>query len=162
MAKLLCICGKIGCGKTYYANRLKEQEHAVILSTDEVTYDLTNNQQGEGYDEFARRVNLYLRKKAVEIVNAGCTVILDWGFWTKENRKEIKRYGENNGVLVEMHYIDIDYKTWFENIEKRNNEVISGNGGSSFYVDEGLLNKVSSLFEVPEKEEIDIWYKPHQ
>jgi len=162
MTKLLCICGKIGCGKTYYANRLKEQEHAVILSTDEVTYDLTNNQQGEGYDEFARRVNLYLRKKAVEIVNAGCTVILDWGFWTKENRKEIKRYGENNGVLVEMHYIDIDDKTWYENIEKRNNEVISGNGGSSFYVDEGLLNKVSSLFEIPEKEEIDIWYKPHQ
>ena len=162
MAKLLCICGKIGCGKTYYANRLKEQEHAVILSTDEVTYDLTNNQQGEGYDEFARRVNLYLRKKAVEIVNAGCTVILDWGFWTKENRKEIKRYGENNGVLVEMHYIDIDDKTWYENIEKRNNEVISGNGGSSFYVDEGLLNKVSSLFEIPEKEEIDVWYKPHQ
>ncbi len=162
MAKLLCICGKIGCGKTYYANRLKEQEHAVILSTDEVTYDLTNNQQGEGYDEFARRVNLYLRKKAVEIVNAGCTVILDWGFWTKENRKEIKRYGENNGVLVEMHYIDIDDKTWYENIEKRNNEVISGNGGSSFYVDEGLLNKVSSLFEIPEKEEIDIWYKPRQ
>ena len=162
MAKLLCICGKIGCGKTYYANRLKEQEHAVILSTDEVTYDLTNNQQGEGYDEFARRVNLYLRKKAVEIVNAGCTVILDWGFWTKENRKEIKRYGENNGVLVEMHYIDIDDKTWYENIEKRNNEVISGNGGSRFYVDEGVLNKVSSLFEIPEKEEIDIWYKPHQ
>ena len=162
MAKLLCICGKIGCGKTYYANRLKEQEHAVILSTDEVTYDLTNNQQGDGYDEFAIRVNLYLRKKAVEIVNAGCTVILDWGFWTKENRKEIKRYGKNNGVLVEMHYIDIDDKTWYENIEKRNNEVISGNGGSSFYVNEGLLNKVSSLFEIPEKEEIDIWYKPHQ
>ena len=162
MAKFLCICGKIGCGKTYYANRLKEQEHAVILSTDEVTYDLTNNQQGDGYDEFAIRVNLYLRKKAVEIVNAGCTVILDWGFWTKENRKEIKRYGENNGVLVEMHYIDIDDKTWYENIEKRNNEVISGNGGSSFYVNEGLLNKVSSLFEIPEKEEIDIWYKPHQ
>lgn len=162
MAKLLCICGKIGCGKTYYANRLKEQEHAVILSTDEVTYDLTNNQQGDGYDEFAIRVNLYLRKKAVEIVNAGCTVILDWGFWTKENRKEIKRYGENNGVSVEMHYIDIDDKTWYENIEKRNNEVISGNGGSSFYVNEGLLNKVSSLFEIPEKEEIDIWYKPHQ
>lgn len=162
MAKLLCICGKIGCGKTYYANRLKEQEHAVILSTDEVTYDLINNQQGEGYDEFARRVNLYLRKKAVEIVNAGCTVILDWGFWTKENRKEIKRYGENNGVLVEMHYIDIDDKTWYENIEKRNHEVISGNGGYSFYVDEGLLNKVSSLFEIPEKEEIDLWYKPHQ
>ena len=103
-----------------------------------------------------------LSNKRGAFQNAGCTVILDWGFWTKENRKEIKRYGENNGVLVEMHYIDIDDKTWYENIEKRNNEVISGNGGSSFYVNEGLLNKVSSLFEIPEKEEIDIWYKPHQ
>lgn len=69
MAKLLCICGKIGCGKTYYANRLKEQEHAVILSTDEVTYDLTDNQQGEGYDEFARRVNLYLRTPLYKFFN---------------------------------------------------------------------------------------------
>ena len=118
MAKLLCICGKIGCGKTYYANRLKEQEHAVILSTDEVTYDLTNNQQGDGYDEFAIRVNLYLRKKAVEIVNAGCTVILDWGFWTKENRKEIKRYGrrsskqESRRGQEEKTHLSEEYSGW--------------------------------------------------
>lgn len=158
MAKLICICGKIGSGKTYYANQLKEQENGIILSTDEVTYDLTNNEQGEGYDEFARRVNLYLRKKSIEIVNAGCSVILDWGFWTKENRNEIKKYGEDNGILVEMHYIDIDDKTWNENIEERNNKVLAGNGGSSFYVDEGLLKKVSSMFEIPEKEEIDVWY----
>ncbi len=158
MAKLICICGKIGCGKTYYANQLKEKEQAVILSTDEVTYDLTNNKQGEDYDEFARRVNLYLRKKAVEIVNAGCTVILDWGFWTKENRNEIKKFGYDNNIFVEMHYIDIDDKTWYENIEERNSKVLAGNGGSSFYVDEGLLKKVSSLFEIPEKEEIDVWH----
>lgn len=158
MTKLICICGKIGCGKTYYANQLKEKEHGVILSTDEVTYDLTNNEQGEEYDEFVRRVNLYLRKKSVEIVKAGCTVILDWGFWTKESRNEIRKYGENNGVLVEMHYIDIDDRTWYENIEERNNDVLAGNGGSSFYVDEGLLKKVSSMFEIPEKKEIDVWH----
>ena len=130
----------------------------MILSTDEVTYDLTNNKQGEDYDEFARRVNLYLRKKAVEIVNAGCTVILDWGFWTKENRNEIKEYAKEHKILLEMHYIDIDDKTWYENIEERNSKVLAGNGGSSFYVDEGLLKKVSSLFEIPEKEEIDVWH----
>lgn len=160
MAKLICIYGKIGQGKTYYAKELKEQEHAVILSTDEVTYDLTNNEQGEGYDEFARRVNLYLRKKAVEIVKAGCTVILDWGFWTKDNRNEIKNFGKNSDILVEMHYIDIKNKDWYENIKERNNNILAGNGGSSFYVDEGLLKKVSSLFEIPGKEEIDVWYTP--
>ena len=160
MAKLICICGKIGCGKTYYANQLKEKEHAVILSTDEVTYDLTNNKQGEDYDEFARRVNLYLRKKAVEIVNAGCTVILDWRFWVKENRNEIKEYAKEHKILLEMHYIDIDDTTWYENIEERNSKVLAGNGGSSFYVDEGLLKKVSSIFEIPQKEEIDVWHVP--
>lgn len=158
MSKIICICGKIGCGKTYYANQIKEKEHAVILSTDEVTYDLTNNKQDEGYDEFARRVNLYLRKKAVEIVKMDCSVILDWGFWTKKSRDEIRNYCKNNGVLIEMHYIDIDEETWLANIAERNKKILAGNGGSSFYVDEGLLKKVSSLFELPKKEEIDVWY----
>ena len=68
--------------------RVIEKENAVILSTDEVTYDLIDNEQGEFYDQFAVRVNKYLNKKAVEIVKAGTTVILDWGFWIKGNRKK--------------------------------------------------------------------------
>ena len=59
-----------------------------------------------------------------------------------------------------MHYIDIDDTTWYENIEERNSKVLAGNGGSSFYVDEGLLKKVSSIFEIPQKEEIDVWHVP--
>ena len=31
MAKIIAICGKICCGKTYYANQIKEKEKAVIL-----------------------------------------------------------------------------------------------------------------------------------
>ena len=36
MAKIMAICGKICCGKTYYSNQLKEKENAVILSCDEI------------------------------------------------------------------------------------------------------------------------------
>ncbi len=121
---------------------------------------MTNNKQGKGYHAFAKKVNLYLRKKSIEIVKAGCTVILDWGFWTKAERDEIKKYANHHGILLEMHYIDIDDKNWHENIEARNRDVLAGKGGSSFYVDEGLFQKVSSLFEVPSKEEIDVWYTP--
>ena len=80
------ICGKICSGKTWYARELACREHGVILSTDELTWDLTNNEQGPGYDAFARRCNRYLRKKAGQIAAAGCSVILDWGFWTKSDR----------------------------------------------------------------------------
>lgn len=56
MAKIIAICGKICCGKTYYANQIKEKEKAVILSCDELTKDLFDNDLGEKHDEMALRI----------------------------------------------------------------------------------------------------------
>ena len=159
MGKVYLICGKICSGKTYYAKALKEKYNAVILSTDEVTYDLINNEQGEFYNIFAQRVNNYLKKKAAEICKAGANVILDWGFWTKENRTDISTYLKSCDVSYEWHYIDANDDTWNRNIEERNKRIEEGNGGSDFYVDEGLLNKLLSMFEIPDKSEIDVWYE---
>ncbi|WP_026527230.1 AAA family ATPase [Butyrivibrio sp. VCD2006] len=159
MGKVYLICGKICSGKTYYAKALKEKYNAVILSTDEVTYDLINNEQGEFYNVFAQRVNNYLKKKAAEICKAGANVILDWGFWTKENRTDISTYLKSCDVSYEWHYIDANDDTWNRNIEERNKRIEEGNGGSDFYVDEGLLNKLLSMFEIPDKSEIDVWYE---
>lgn len=159
MKKVILICGKICSGKTYYAKQIQEKNKAVILSTDEATYDLINNEQGDFYNIFAERVNRYLRKKAVEIIHAGANVILDWGFWTRESRIEISEFFKLNNVQYEWHYIDVDDRTWYQNINKRNNLIKSGKGGANFYVDEGLLNKLLLSFEKPEKEEIDVWYE---
>ena len=158
MAKVYLICGKICSGKSYYAKKLKDSLNAVILSTDEATFDLIGNEQGEFYNVFAAKVNLYLRKKAAEIVRAKTDVILDWGFWAKENRKEISAYFAQNGVPYEWHYIDISDEVWAQNIKERNQKISRGEGESDFYVDEGLLNKVNTLFEVPDKSEIDVWH----
>ncbi len=49
MAKVILICGKIASGKSYYANQIKNKERAVILNTDELTYSLFNNEQGDKY-----------------------------------------------------------------------------------------------------------------
>lgn len=157
MSKIIAICGKICCGKSYYAKQIKEQENAVILSIDEVTYDLIDNEQGELYDVFAERVNKYLMKKAVEIVKAGCNVILDWGFWTKAERQETTKYFNQFGIDVKWHYVDIEQSHWQQLIEERNAKIQKGNGGSDFYVDEGLLNKLLSKFEEPTRDEMDIW-----
>lgn len=98
-----------------------------------------------------------LKKKAVEIVKAGCNVILDWGFWTKQERREITDYFSKQGITVEWHYIDIDVKRWHQLIEKRNNKIKEENGGSDFYLDQGLMDKLLSKFEKPSKSEIDVW-----
>ncbi len=157
MAKVILICGKICSGKSYYARQLKAKENAVILSTDEATYDLINNEQGEFYNVFSAKVNLYLRKKTVEIVHAGANVILDWGFWTRDGRNQISEFFARNHVPYEWHYIDVQPDRWQYQIEERNKRIEEGNGGSDFYLDEGLMNKLLSMFEEPERSEMDVW-----
>lgn len=159
MSKIIAICGKICCGKSYYAKQIKEKENAVILSTDDATYDLIGNEQGEFYNVFAERVNKYLMKKAVEIVKSGCNVILDWGFWTKAERQETTKYFNQFGIDAEWHYVDIERSRWERLIEERNAKIQNGNGGSDFYVDEGLMEKLLSKFEEPTRDEMDIWIK---
>ena len=159
MAKVYLICGKICSGKSYYASLLLKQIKAVILSTDEVTFDLTGNEQGKNYNIFAKKVNYYLLKKSVEIVEAGCNVILDWGFWTKKERQEVSSFLKKKNISFEWHYVDIDDEKWKLNIEKRNYQILQGKGGYNFYVDEGLQKKVNSKFELPSKNEVDVWWK---
>ena len=158
MAKIIAICGKICSGKTYYSNQIKEKEKAVILSCDELTKDLFDNDLGDKHDEMSDKIWCYFKKKSVELVNAGCTVILGWGFWTLDNRKSLTEFYQSKNIACEWHYIDIDDHTWSKIIEERNNRVLNGEGGSDYYLDEGLLDKLLSKWEAPAKDEIDVWY----
>lgn len=47
MPKVLIMCGKICSGKSTYAEKLKLENKAVILSVDELTLALFENQAGE-------------------------------------------------------------------------------------------------------------------
>ena len=84
-------------------------------------------------------------------------MILDWGFWTRDDRREISEYLRMRNVAYEWHYIDVSDAQWEKNIAERNRRIENGDGGPDFYVDEGLRNKVLSRFEIPAREEIDCW-----
>lgn len=159
MAKVIAICGKICSGKTYYANEIKEKENAVVLSCDELSKILFDNNLGEKHDEMSQRVWQYLLKKSIDIIKTNTNVILDWGFWSKDNRKYISNYFNSEKIECEWHYIDIDDKSWKQNIEERNKNILDGIGGDSYYLDDGLMKKLLSKWEIPTKEEINIWYK---
>ena len=158
MPKIIALCGKICSGKTFYANKIKERENAVILSTDELTFYLMDNEQGERYDDFAKRVNEYLMKKSIDIVRAGANVILDWGFWSKKERINLTNYYKKYNIPVEWHYVDVTQEKWQDLIKKRNELIVSGQEKYSFYFDDGLKKKLLDSFNEPSKEEMDIWY----
>ena len=159
MGKVILICGKICSGKSYYSRELKDKLNAVIISPDEATYDLLNNEQGEFYDIFSKRLIKYLTKKVVEIAQAGANVIFEIGLWSRKERQEVRDYFQNLGINFEIHYVCVNEETWKENIKERNKKVLEGNGGSDFYLDEGLMKKLESKWEEPTEEEYDVIYK---
>ncbi len=124
---------------------------------DEITLEVSGGNLGENHDEYVNKAKLYLLKKSVEIVKSGTSVVLDWGFWTKAERENTKAFYHDNGIETEMHYLDISEEQWQRNIRKRNAEVLTGKTSAN-YVDNGLLTKFVSCFEVPDKNKIDIVY----
>ena len=119
---------------------------------------MINNEQGEFYNVFSERLNKYLTKKVGEIAQAGANVIFERGLWSKEDRKNIREYYKNKGIECEIHYVCVDDDTWKQNIIERNNRIDEGKGGSDFYLDEGLLEKLESKWEEPSREEVDVIY----
>ncbi len=80
------------------------------------------------------------------------------GFWSLENRRSLTEFCCSQNVPCEWHYINVGDQTWHQNIEERNRRVLNGEGGSDYYLDEGLMSKLLSMWEAPTKDEIDVWY----
>lgn len=156
MAKVFLICGKICSGKGFYTRQLKEKEHAVVLSCDEIENDLFHHDLGDRRDAISADIKAYLHKKAVDIARAGCNDFR-LGFWSREERTDVSAYYKNAGIDFEWHYIDISDADWAKNMEARNAAVAAGET-TDYAVDSGLLQKVLTLFETPIPDEIDVWF----
>ena len=154
LANVHLICGKICAGKSVYAKKLAHEERAVILSADEIT-TLFAEDLGPQHDEISRRVRAYLCRKATQIASCGVSVILDWGFWSKEMRRDAARFFQDEGIPCVWHYLDISDEKWEERIKARN----ASPGPADYPVDEGLKEKCLRLFQPPLPEEIDRWVR---
>lgn len=159
MGKVILVCGKICSGKSYYSKALKDSLHAVVICPDEATFELINNEQGEFYNIFSERLLKYLTKKVGEIAKAGANVIFERGLWTRSEREKTVSYYKEQNIECELHYICVDDETWKQNIAERNKRIEEGNGGSDFYLDEGLMKKLVSIWEEPTEDEVDVLYK---
>lgn len=153
--KVIMTCGRICSGKSTYAQKLRKEYKAVILSVDEITLALFGNEAGEKLDEYVERSEKYLFEKSVEIIQTGISVVLDWGLWTKRERTEAREFYNNHGIPCEIHYLDIPDDEWARRIGKRNADISAGRT-DAYFVDDGLAEKVNTLFEKPEDNEIDV------
>ncbi|MBQ8642238.1 MAG: ATP-binding protein [Clostridia bacterium] len=158
MAKVILVCGKICSGKTTYARQRIEITPAVILSVDEIMLAVFGQHAGDRHDEYSRRIQQYLFEKSAELTGTGTDVILDWGFWTRQSRADARAYYRQRQIACEFHYLDISPETWDFRLRKRNAAVLAGEV-SAYYVDDALAAKFAARFEMPERDEIDVWVR---
>ena len=156
MAKVFLICGKIASGKSTYARELMNREKAVLLSCDEITLALFDGYIGDRHDDIVERTQRYLFQKSLEILNQGISVILDWGFWMKQERDEARAFYAAHGAVCEFHQVEVTSEVWKRNIAKRNDE-IKAVLTSAYYVDEALAQKFGAIYEKPGRSEMDVW-----
>ena len=156
MAKVILVCGKLCSGKSTYAEKLRREHPAVLLSIDEIMLALFGLYAGERHDEYAEKTKKLLYGKSVELVAAGVDVILDWGFWRKAERTAAKAFYAARNIPCEFHFLDVRDDVWKERIEKRNRAVAAGKA-VAYPVDEALAEKFASRFEAPGEDEIDVW-----
>lgn len=155
MAKVIMTCGRICCGKSTYARKLQENRNAVVLSIDDITLTLFPEGAGEMHDTYVLRAEQYLLSLSLQILENGVDVILDWGLWTRAQRDRLRAFYTGHGVENEIHYLRLSPEEWERRIRKRNAEQ-NKEEPQSYYVDEGLLRKVDSLFEEPSDTETDL------
>jgi len=149
-ARLILICGLPGSGKTTFAKQLAQEVRAVRLSPDEWKHALGIDY----YDEEARvRLEDRLWLLAHELLTLEQSVIMENGFWAREERDELRLAGRTLGATVELHYLDEPVEELWRRLERRNTEGASG----SVPIKRSDLDKWAAQFEAPNAVELALF-----
>jgi predicted kinase len=121
--RLILICGLPGSGKTTLAKQLALDVPAVRFCPDEWKHDL-----GIDYYDEDRRVRLEQRiwRLGQELLGLGQSVILENGFWAREERDELRLGARRLGVAVELHYLEAPIDELWRRLEIRNALAVPG------------------------------------
>ena len=101
MSKVIMMCGVCGSGKTTYSKQ-KEKERYIRLSIDEEMWKIYGKKgidyPDSQYEELSEKVELTLRERLLKLIKEGQNIVIDFSFWSKENRDFYKAMIEKAGV----------------------------------------------------------------
>ena len=150
------IVGNTGAGKTTYCNQLKAKTKGILFSIDQWNNLLfmPDKKEKDGLDWFLERIEraeTMIQNLILQLEQAQTDAILDLGFSKFSHREKFRQFALDNGINVQLHYLDVSKEIRWQRVQYRNQEK-----GSSFEfeVSESDFNFMESWFEVPTEVEL--------
>jgi predicted kinase len=144
------ICGFIGAGKTTFARKLEKKTGAVRITKDEWLIRLIGNDPTvERFEEWDHRICGLSRDVAFNLVEKGIDVILDEGFWERQQRQNIRNRINALGAKEVLYYLDTPIETIRERVAGRNNNLTN----DSFSISREMLDNYLTYWQPPGEDE---------
>ncbi len=125
----------------------------MTFSPDQWTADL-------GVDVFDETFRYRLEHRFIglawELLALGCTVVLEFGLWGRDERDLPRDEARSRGVSVELHLLEVPFEDQWSRVEARN---VRGEHGTA-QISRGELERYATLFQRPDVAELAAYDPP--
>lgn len=127
MAIPYLIVGNTGAGKSTHAAVLARDENAHVFTVDEWmrTLFLADMPDPPSYAwalERTERIEVQMLAESARLLERGTNVILDIGFFGRDQRDRVRAFFLERGFEPVVHYLDVDKETRWQRVDRRNRE----------------------------------------
>jgi predicted kinase len=135
------------------ARQLERELPALRLTPDEWQIRLFG-QDAEEPEHNARHslIEAMLWNIASQALELGMNVILDFGFWARQEREDFRSRAQQLGASSEVHFLDVPEDELFRRLRARNSQPSQ----ESFHISEGSMKPWIKFFQKPTPDELEL------
>ena len=138
-------------GKTTLAKKLEGEYSALRLTTDAWHVPLFGQDATDPeHDARHSLIESMLWGIASRALELGVNVILDFGFWAREEREEYRLRAKQLGASSEIHFLDVPKDELFRRLEERNSQPSQ----ETFYISAEMMKPWIEFFQKPTLDEL--------
>jgi predicted kinase len=144
------LCGKIASGKSTLAQRLKQQDEAVLIAEDVWLSTLFPGEitSGADYLRCTARLHAAIAPHVVELLNTGLSVVLDFSANTIEQRQWLRGLLDQTSAAHQLHVLEVPDDVCLARLRARNTS-----GEHPFSATEEQFHQFSKHFMLPTPQE---------